>query len=62
MRLVRLSVAVFCVTVWAADYGLPVGSKMPAFSLPDQNGATRSLNDIMGPNGAAIVFFRSADW
>jgi len=51
-----------CATAMAADYGLPVGSKMPAFSLPDQDGVTRSLKDILGPNGAVIVFFRSADW
>jgi peroxiredoxin len=46
----------------AANYGLQAGAKLPAFSLPDQNGTTRTLKDIVGPKGAAIVFFRSADW
>jgi peroxiredoxin len=36
--------------------------KIPAFSLPDQNGRVRSLEDISGPAGAMIVFYRSADW
>jgi hypothetical protein len=54
--------AVVCGTVLYADHGLPVGSKMPPFTAPDQNGAARSLRDILGKNGAAILFFRSADW
>lgn len=62
MRFARVLMAGLCATAMAADYGLPVGSKMPAFSLPDQDGVTRSLKDILGPNGAVIVFFRSADW
>lgn len=46
----------------AAEYGPPVGSLMPAFEAPDQNGKTHKLKDLLGPNGAAIVFYRSADW
>jgi hypothetical protein len=30
--------------------------------LPDQHGITRSLRSLMGPKGAILVFFRSADW
>jgi len=46
----------------AADYGLAPGTRMPDFDLKDQNGTPRTLRDILGPNGANIVFFRSADW
>lgn len=48
--------------VLAAGDGPPVGSPMPAFEASDQNGKLHTLKDILGPNGAAIVFFRSADW
>lgn len=42
--------------------GPQVGERVPAFSLPDQNGRTRSLDSLLGPKGAVLVFFRSADW
>ena len=42
--------------------GPQVGERVPDFSLPDQNGATRTLQSIMGPKGALLVFIRSADW
>ena len=42
--------------------GPQVGQQVPDFSLKDQYGATRTLNSIMGPKGAMLVFFRSADW
>ena len=42
--------------------GPQVGDKVPAFSLPDQTGAVKTLESIMGPRGAMLVFLRSADW
>jgi cytochrome oxidase Cu insertion factor (SCO1/SenC/PrrC family) len=42
--------------------GPQVGTTVPDFSLPDQHGVTRSLKSLMGPRGAILVFFRSADW
>ena len=42
--------------------GPQVGEPVPDFSLPDQNGTSRSLQSALGPNGAMLVFFRSADW
>jgi peroxiredoxin len=39
-----------------------VGSPIPNFALPDQNGATQTLATIAGPKGAMLVFFRSSDW
>ncbi len=42
--------------------GPQVGEPVPDFSLQDQNGKTRTLQSIMGPKGAMLVFVRSADW
>ena len=42
--------------------GPKVGERVPEFSLPDQHGATRTLKSTLGPKGAVLVFFRSADW
>ena len=42
--------------------GPQVGERVPTFSLTDQSGKTRTLESIMGPKGAMLVFIRSADW
>jgi cytochrome oxidase Cu insertion factor (SCO1/SenC/PrrC family) len=42
--------------------GPQVGVKVPSFTLPDQDGQPRSLESLLGPKGAMLVFFRSADW
>ncbi|HEX3704604.1 MAG TPA: hypothetical protein VHU82_14830 [Vicinamibacterales bacterium] len=42
--------------------GPQVGARLPHFTLRDQRGETRTLKSLMGPRGAMIVFFRSADW
>jgi len=42
--------------------GPQVGQRVPDFNLADQTGRTRNLESIMGPRGAMLVFFRSADW
>jgi peroxiredoxin len=42
--------------------GPQVGEKVPDFSLKDQNGKTQTLESIMGPKGAMLIFVRSADW
>jgi hypothetical protein len=42
--------------------GPQVGERVPDFSLPDQGGRIRTLQSIMGPRGAMVVFLRSADW
>ncbi|HEY7170601.1 MAG TPA: hypothetical protein VH417_07135 [Vicinamibacterales bacterium] len=48
--------------VQVAKLGPQVGERVPDFSLSDQNGKSWTLQSIMGPNGAMLVFFRSADW
>lgn len=45
-----------------AKLGPQVGDRVPDFKLPDQTGRVRDLQSIMGPRGAMIVFYRSADW
>ncbi|HTW87130.1 MAG TPA: hypothetical protein VMD75_03900 [Candidatus Binataceae bacterium] len=42
--------------------GPEVGQPVPAFALPDQDGKSRALGDLSGPNGLLLVFYRSADW
>ena len=42
--------------------GPDVGQQVPALSATHQNGRTQDLKSIMGPKGAMLVFFRSADW
>src|SRR5262245_29309867 len=38
--------------------GPPIGSKVPSFTLQDQTGQSRTLESLMGPKGAILVFFR----
>ena len=45
-----------------ASLGPQVGERVPAFSLPDQNGRVRTLESILGRNGAMLLFYRSASW
>lgn len=42
--------------------GPQVGERVPDFALKDQNGKTQTVQSIMGPKGAMLVFIRSADW
>ena len=42
--------------------GPRVGVRVPDFAGVDQFGQTRTLQSVLGPNGAMLVFFRSADW
>ncbi len=53
---------VVLIAAQAADYGPPKGSPLPPFEAPDQNGKVHTLKSLLGPNGAVLVFFRSADW
>ena len=44
------------------QFGPQVGDVVPPFSLTDQTGQIQTEESIMGPNGAMLVFNRSADW
>lgn len=63
-RLLIATGSLFCLfsLLLAREYGPPVGSRMPDFTLRDQNSKTHTLKSLLGPKGAVILFFRSADW
>ncbi|MGO9261883.1 MAG: hypothetical protein ACLQU1_37110 [Bryobacteraceae bacterium] len=46
----------------AVPTGPNIGARVPDFQLQDQNGNQKTLGSIMGPKGALLVFYRSADW
>jgi hypothetical protein len=41
---------------------LKVGEHIPDFHVVDQNGKDRRFNDLVGPKGLVLFFFKSADW
>ena len=65
-----LFLAVLCTVGMAAQalkidtsgIGPRVGQKVPDFSGTDQLGRKHTLASSLGPKGAMLVFFRSADW
>ena len=47
----------------AEDLGPAIGARAPDIgNPPDQTGAPRTLQSLMGQNGLVLFFFRSADW
>ncbi len=44
------------------DIGPAVGEAVPRFEARDQTGRLRTFEDLKGPNGLVLLFFRSADW
>jgi cytochrome oxidase Cu insertion factor (SCO1/SenC/PrrC family) len=42
--------------------GLKVETKAPAFTLKDQNGKERTLEEFLKKGKVALVFYRSASW
>ncbi|HEX4231367.1 MAG TPA: hypothetical protein VHZ07_22040 [Bryobacteraceae bacterium] len=42
--------------------GPEAGTRVPDFQAVDAQGHIQTLKSIMGPKGAFLVFFRSADW
>ena len=48
--------------VVVSNLGPQIGEQVPDFELSDQFGELQDLESIMGPNGAMILFHRSADW
>ena len=42
--------------------GLSVGTAAPKFTLKDQEGRERSLDELLTKGKVALVFYRSADW
>jgi hypothetical protein len=55
--------ALFAATLSAAPpTGPNVGSRALPFEARDQNGETHTLSSLLGPKGAILIFYRSADW
>jgi hypothetical protein len=48
--------------VETANIGPQVGQAAPSFTGVDQFGRSQTLESSLGPKGAMLVFFRSADW
>ncbi len=42
--------------------GLKAGEKAPNFTLKDQDGKDRTLDEFVKKGKVALVFYRSADW
>jgi cytochrome oxidase Cu insertion factor (SCO1/SenC/PrrC family) len=42
--------------------GIKVGAKAPTFTLMDQTGKERSLDEFLKAGKVALVFYRSAGW
>lgn len=42
--------------------GPKVGTKAPKFTLRDQEGKERTLDEFLNKGKVALVFYRSADW
>jgi cytochrome oxidase Cu insertion factor (SCO1/SenC/PrrC family) len=41
---------------------IDVGDTAPKFSLKDQTGTQRSLDELLADGNVALIFYRSADW
>jgi hypothetical protein len=46
----------------SAQASLTVGQPAPKFTLKDQAGKERSLDEYLGKGTVALTFHRSADW
>jgi len=51
-----------CSSMSGREYGPAIGTPLPSFELPDQAGMPHRLKSLLGPKGAVILFYRSADW
>ncbi len=62
MNTLALSGIIASGTFAAIRTGPEIGAKLPNFEVSDQDGKTRKLSDLLGPKGAVLVIYRSADW
>jgi peroxiredoxin len=59
----RPLVPLIALTALAAIHtGPQVGTKLPDFQAVDQDGQSHTLTSLLGPKGAVLVIYRSADW
>lgn len=57
-----LAIAVRAGPAAASDPGPAVGTAIPAITARDAGGVPRTFQDLVGPNGVVLIFFRSARW
>jgi hypothetical protein len=50
------------ICAYGREYGPAIGTRLASFELPDQEGKLHNLKSLLGPKGAVILFYRSADW
>jgi hypothetical protein len=62
MKRILLASAFAAVLAAQQPTGPAIGARVPAFEALDQNGAGHTLDSLLGPKGAILVFYRSADW
>jgi len=68
VSLLTIAVAVLSVGTARGQYKanansiLKVGTKIPLLSGTDQFGKERDFENLKGPNGLVVLFYRSADW
>lgn len=58
--LATLAMAVRAGPAAGSDPGPAVGTAIPAITARDAGGAPRTSQDLVGPNGVVLIFFRSA--
>ena len=46
----------------AIHTGPEVGERIPDFQAADQSGRMQTFEDLRGPEGLLLLFFRTADW
>jgi peroxiredoxin len=56
------SVVLAAILSAAVSTGPGIGQGVPDLRLRDQAGREQTLRSILGPKGALLVFYRSADW
>jgi hypothetical protein len=61
-RCVPLALLVVAILNGAITTGPKIGETVPDFRLSNQDGKEKTLRSILGPKGALLVFYRSADW
>lgn len=62
MRTALLAVTAISILSGGVKTGPAIGAPIPPFEARDQNGKTQTLQSLLGPKGAVLVFYRSADW
>jgi hypothetical protein len=65
----RVLFLMICLAAWAGPgraaeptKAVEVDQKAPVFSLNDQSGSVRSLDELRKKGPVALVFYRSAKW